>query len=314
MNKIIVIAFGGNALIDNSGDISFSYQYEYLCRSIKYIADLKEQGWKILIVHGNGPQVGFSLRRSELAKSEIPELPLDYAVAESQGSIGFMFQKALNNEFLRRKSSANIISLVTQTLVDFQDPAFKHPTKPVGSFMSKEEAEVMSEKYHWNIMEDSGRGWRRVVASPRPIKVIETSIIRSLLEKDTIVIAAGGGGIAVSETNDRDIISLEAVIDKDLSASILAVDLQADYFLIPTGVEKVAVNFGKPNQEWLSSLDVKTAEKLIDNQEFGKGSMQPKIEAILAYLKKCPTGNGVITDPPSILKALAGLEGTRIHM
>lgn len=313
MNKILVVAFGGNALIDDSGDVSFSHQYQYLTSVINHIVDLKEQGYKILIVHGNGPQVGFSLRRSELAQSEVPILPIDYAVAESQGAIGFMFQKALFSELARRNNATKVISLITQTLVNEADPAFKVPTKPIGGFMSENQALQMQKKFGWSIMEDSGRGWRRVVASPKPIAVLETPIIQDLLAQGTIVIAAGGGGIAVSQDESGTITSLEAVIDKDLTASILASNLNAEYFLIPTGVSQVAINFGQSNQQWLSELTVNEANRLITQNQFGKGSMLPKVEAILSYLEKYPAGQGIITDPASMTKAVKGLAGTKIQ-
>lgn len=313
MAKTVVIAFGGNALIDNSGDTSFPHQYDCLTRTVGHIADLKASGWNVLVVHGNGPQVGFSLQRSELAKAEVCPIPIDYAVAESQGAIGFMFQRALNNEMRLRGMACEIATLVTQTIVDVEDPAFHAPSKPVGSFLSETQAKDMQAQFGWAVMEDVGRGWRRCVASPKPKQVVETAMIQHLLARDAIVIAGGGGGIAVCENADGQLESLEAVIDKDLTAAILASALQADYLLIPTGVPQVAIRFGQPDQQWLDKLDIAQAQALIEQGEFGKGSMQPKVEALLQYVTACPQGCGVITNPPSMLEALAGRSGTRIE-
>ncbi|MBV7433427.1 carbamate kinase [Cardiobacteriaceae bacterium TAE3-ERU3] len=313
MTKTVVVAFGGNALIDDSGDTSFPHQYACLTRTAGHIADLKADGWNVLVVHGNGPQVGFSLRRSELAKAEVCPIPIDYAVAESQGAIGFMFQRALNNEMRRRNIDCDVAAVVTQAVVDVDDPAFHAPSKPVGSFLTEAQAKHMQAQFGWTVMEDAGRGWRRCVASPKPKQVVETGMIQRLLARDAIVIAGGGGGIAVSENAHGQLDSLEAVIDKDLTAAILATALQADYLLIPTGVPKVAVRFGQPDQQWLDQLDVAQAQALIEQGEFGKGSMQPKVEALLQYIAACPQGCGVITDPPSMLDALAGRSGTRIQ-
>lgn len=309
MRKTLVLAFGGNALIEQNQD-SFSQQYNHLSKTIEYIANLYLENYQLLIVHGNGPQVGFTLRRSELAQHEIKPIPLDYAVAESQGSIGFMFQRALHNALVARHQNARIATLITQTCVNPNDPAFSNPSKPVGGFMSAEEAKKMQDNLDWSVMEDSGRGWRRCVASPKPISVVESKLIAQLLDDNVIVIAGGGGGIAVSQQEDNRFIGVEAVIDKDLTAAILAADLCADVFLIPTGVPKVAIRFGKADQQWLDEVSIQQANKFIADNELGKGSMQPKVEAILSYLSKCPNGRGIITNPTSIQSALRKEAGT----
>lgn len=313
-NKTLVVAFGGNALLDDSGNQSFDYQYQIVCQAVKQIADLYLAGWKVLVVHGNGPQVGFELRRSELARHEVSPVPLDYAVAETQGSIGYMFQRALYNELAKRDIAAKVVVLLTQTIVDSQDAAFANPSKPVGSFMDEQTAKQMQQEAGWAVMEDAGRGWRRAVASPKPIRVVETEQIRAMLEQGSIVVAAGGGGMAVSEDRSGCLKGLEAVIDKDLTASLLAVDLQAQYLLIPTGVEKVAIYFGKPEQQWLDTLSPEKAHEFMTQGQFGKGSMQPKIEALLKYIEAYPQGRGIITSPNSIAKALAGETGTHIRL
>lgn len=309
MNKTIVLAFGGNALIEGDKN-SFPEQYTHLTQTIEYIAGLFLEGYRVLVVHGNGPQVGFTLRRSELAQHEVDPIPLDYAVAESQGAIGFMFQRALHNVLKERGKTARIATLVTQTCVDMNDPAFKNPSKPVGGFMSAEQAKKMQETLGWSIMEDAGRGWRRCVASPKPVSIVESELIGQLLDDGVLVIAGGGGGIAVSEQEDGSLAGVEAVIDKDLTAAILASDLHADVFIIPTGVPQVAIHYGKPNQQWLNELSITEAQGLIDTDEFGKGSMQPKVEAVLSYLAACPEGRGIITNPPSIQDALRKKAGT----
>ncbi|MBV7434078.1 carbamate kinase [Cardiobacteriaceae bacterium TAE3-ERU3] len=313
MVKTVVVAFGGNALINDSGKTAFPHQYDHLTQTVGHIVDLKEAGWNVVVVHGNGPQVGFSLQRSEIAKSEVSPLPLDYAVAESQGSIGFMFQRALNNEIIRRGLNLQVATVVTEALVKEDDVAFSQPSKPVGGFMNKEEAQKVQKELGWSVMEDAGRGWRRCVASPRPIRILEQDIIHQLIDNGAIVIAGGGGGIAVCEDEHGNLQSLEAVIDKDLTAALIAVELRADCLLIPTGVPKVAIHFGQPNQQWLDTLTLEQAQELIDRDELGKGSMQPKVEALMQYVAACPSGCGVITDPPSMLEALAGKNGTRLQ-
>jgi carbamate kinase len=269
------------------------------------------EGWNVVVTHGNGPQVGFILRRSELSAHELHEVPLDYCGADTQGSIGYMFQQALYNEFVRRKMQKSAVTVVTQTIVDRNDPAFQNPTKPIGSFMDEEQAKMRMEKDGWTVVEDAGRGWRRVVPSPIPLRIVEADAINALIEKGFVVIGVGGGGIPVIETPEGNLVGVEAVIDKDFGAAILASMLKADLFLISTAVEKVAINFNKPNQQWLDQITAAEARQYLQEGHFAKGSMLPKIQAILKYLDKGGK-KALITDPAHIKDALNGKTGTWI--
>lgn len=309
---LAVVAVGGNALIKDDDHVGINDQYEAVIETAAHIVDMIEAGWRVVVTHGNGPQVGFIMRRSELAIQEVLPVPLDYAVADTQGAIGYMFQKALSNELKKRGIDKPVVSLVTQTLVSLDDPAFSNPTKPIGAFMDEKTAQKMQKELGWSIMEDAGRGWRRTVASPQPCAIQEIAIIATLMDQDALVIAAGGGGIPVSMDQKKQLSGVEAVIDKDLASALLAKELKADLFLIPTGVEKVAVNFGKPDQLWLDSLSVDEAKRLCKEGQFGKGSMQPKIEAILSFLEATPHAQGLITTPDAIKRALIKETGTWI--
>lgn len=310
--KIAVIAVGGNALIRHPGENALEQQYEAVKATAENVVDLIAAGWRVVLTHGNGPQVGFILRRSEIAKNAVPGVPLEYAVGDTQGAIGFMFQNALNNALTARGiDSTPVVALVTQTLIDSHDPAFDRPDKPIGDYMAQEVAETLAGAQGWDIVEDSGRGWRRVVASPAPKEVIETPIIRTLLERNVLVIACGGGGIPVWRDASGKLIAAQAVIDKDRASALLACELQADMLLIPTGVEQVAINFGTPEQRWLDSLTLTEAESLLESGQFGAGSMAPKVEAMLTYLKGNPAGVGLITSPEAIGRAISGNGGTR---
>ena len=310
--KIAVIAVGGNALIRHPGENALEQQYEAVKATAENVVDLIAAGWRVVLTHGNGPQVGFILRRSEIAKNAVPGVPLEYAVGDTQGAIGFMFQNALNNALTARGiDSTPVVALVTQTLIDPHDPAFDRPDKPIGVYMAQEVAETLAGAQGWDIVEDSGRGWRRVVASPAPKEVIETPIIRTLLERNVLVIACGGGGIPVWRDASGKLIAAQAVIDKDRASALLACELQADMLLIPTGVEQVAINFGTPEQRWLDSLTLTEAESLLESGQFGAGSMAPKVEAMLTYLKGNPAGVGLITSPEAIGRAISGNGGTR---
>jgi len=276
-----------------------------------HIADMIAEGWNVVVTHGNGPQVGFILRRSELSAHELHEVPLDYCGADTQGSIGYMFQQALYNEFVRRKMQKSAVTVVTQTIVDRNDPAFQNPTKPIGSFMDEEQAKMRMEKDGWTVVEDAGRGWRRVVPSPIPLRIVEADAINALIDKGFVVIGVGGGGIPVIETPEGELVGVEAVIDKDFGAAILASMLKADLFLISTAVEKVAINFNKPNQQWLDQMTAAEARQYIAEGHFAKGSMLPKIQAILKYLDNGGK-KALITDPAHIKDALNGKTGTWI--
>jgi len=270
-----------------------------------------EAGWTVVLTHGNGPQVGFILRRSGIAKGVVPEVPVDYADADTQGAIGYMFQRALYNEFQRRKLKRKVVAVVTQVLVDPNDAAFRNPTKPIGAHMTEDVANSLAEDFGWVVKEDAGRGWRRVVASPMPQKIIEHDIIEALIDLGYIVIACGGGGIPVLRDAQGDLQGLEAVIDKDFASSLLARDLGAELFVVSTGVEKVAVDFGKPAQRWLERVTLAEVRKYLAEGQFPKGSMGPKIEAIISFLEGGGT-RALITNPPNLGRALSGATGTHI--
>lgn len=317
MNKpLAVVAVGGNALIQDDQHNSIPDQYVAVTDSVRHIGDMIEAGWELVLTHGNGPQVGFILRRSELSSNEVAPVPLDYAVGDTQGAIGYMFQKALSNELARRGINKPVVALVTQTRVDAHDPAFSNPTKPIGAFFDHATALQRQQELGWTLMEDAGRGWRRTVPSPQPLEIIELATIASLLKQGCIVIACGGGGIPVVRDEQGMIHGTEAVIDKDLASALLAEKLNADMLLIPTGVEQVAVNFGTPEQRWLDKLTLAEAEKLSAEGQFGAGSMQPKVEAILGFVKqsqaKGQKGLGLITSPQAIKAALEHKTGTWI--
>ncbi len=310
MSKIAVVAVGGNSLIKDSKHQSVPDQYDAAVESSKHIAGMIEQGWDVVLTHGNGPQVGFILRRSELSLHELHPVPLDYCGADTQGAIGYMFQMALGNEFRKRNIRKQAATVITQTLVDKNDPAFQNPTKPIGSFMDRDSALAHKEKDAWSVVEDAGRGWRRVVPSPIPQKIIEKDAIDALIKAGFIVVCSGGGGIPVID-NGGQLVGVEAVIDKDYAASILARTVHADLFLITTAVEKVALNFNKPDQKWLDRMTLAEAKKYLAEGHFHKGSMGPKIQASIWYLE-AGGKEALITDPANIERALAGETGTHI--
>ncbi|HKU85741.1 MAG TPA: carbamate kinase [Casimicrobiaceae bacterium] len=310
---IAVVAVGGNALIRDSAHTALSDQYDAVCATAAHIVDMVAAGWNVVVTHGNGPQVGFILRRSEIADGQVPTVPIRYAVGDTQGAIGFMFQNALGNALRKRGIEMPVVALVTQTLVDKGDPAFTHPDKPVGSFMNEETARRFERGLGWSIMQDGDRGWRRCVASPQPLQIVESPIIGKLAREGALVIACGGGGIAVERTASGALEGVEAVIDKDRASALLAIEMNAQLLMIPTGVERVAIRFGKPDQQWLDRLDVEQAERYATEGHFGAGSMQPKIEALLTFVKGSEAGRGVITNPESIARALRGETGTWIE-
>ncbi|MBP1693590.1 MAG: putative carbamate kinase [Chloroflexi bacterium] len=269
------------------------------------------RGWNVIVTHGNGPQVGFILRRNELAYPEVHSTPLDVIGADTQGSIGYMLTRALDNEFKRRGISKSSAAVVTQVVVDGEDPGFKNPTKGIGGFTTKEKADIFTQE-GWIVKEDAGRGWRRMIASPRPLKIVELDAIKNLIENEFVVVAVGGGGIPVVEDERGNLKGVYAVIDKDRASSLLAAELKADLLLISTAVEKVAINFNKPDQIWLDKMTLSEAKKLYAEGHFLSGSMGPKIEAIIAFLEANPNGRGLVTDPPHIVDALDGKTGTWI--
>jgi carbamate kinase len=309
--KVAVVAVGGNSLIKDKTHQAIPDQYAAAAESMKHIAGMIEAGWDVVITHGNGPQVGFILRRAELALGELHPVPLDFCGADTQGAIGYMFQMALHNEFLKRGIHKTAATVVTQVLVDREDPAFQSPSKPIGSFMDQAQADEHRKADGWSVVEDAGRGWRRVVASPLPKRIIEEDAIRELIQQGFVVISTGGGGIPVVADAAGNLTGVEAVIDKDFAGSLLAANLKADLFLISTAVEKVALNFNKPDQKLLDRLTLDEARRFLQEGQFAKGSMGPKIEAIIRYLENGGK-EALITDPANIERALAGETGTRI--
>jgi carbamate kinase len=312
---VAVVAVGGNSLILGKDKTSIPDQYQAAAMTVHHLMGMIEAGWRVVITHGSGPQVGFILRRSEIAIGEVPPVPMDYAGADIQGAVGWMFQRALLNELRRhpeassRSGNCRPIAVVTQVLVSRSDPAFREPTKPIGSMFDEATAKRLAREQGWTVREDAGRGWRRVVPSPRPLAIVELDTIRELLNSGHVVIAAGGGGIPVYEEESGDYQGVEAVVDKDLAASLLARSLHADLFLVSTGIEKVALHFNTPQQRWLDSMSLAEAKQAYAANLFDKGSMAPKIEAIIEYLE-AGGKRGLITDPEHIEEALAGRAGT----
>jgi len=312
--KIAVVAIGGNSLIKDKNHQTVEDQYQAAKETTYHIADMIEAGWDVAIGHGNGPQVGFILRRSEIAaKVEgMHEVPLDVCGADSQGAIGYSLQQNLQNELHKRGIKKAVATVVTQVAVDRNDKAFTNPSKPIGGFMDEAEAKHREKELGWNIVEDAGRGWRRVVASPIPVKVVELDAVEALIEAGVIVVTVGGGGIPVVEKEDGSYEGVAAVIDKDFASSLLARLVKADLFLISTAVEKVAINFGKPDQKWLDKMTLAEAKQyLAEGTHFAKGSMAPKIQAIIWYLENGGK-QALITTPENIGRALKGETGTWI--
>ena len=310
MKKLAVIAIGGNSLIRDGQVGTIPEQLKNARITNSHVARILEQGWEVVITHGNGPQVGFILLRSELTRDILHGLPLDVCGAHSQGGIGYLIQQTLASELQKLKIPRSAATVITQTLVDKEDPAFRNPTKPIGPFLTKEKAERYSREEGWRVIEDAGRGYRRVVPSPKPKRIVELDVIKEMLQKGLVVIAVGGGGIPVIEEKGE-LVGVEAVIDKDLASSLLATELDADLLLISTSIDKVYLDFGKPSQRAVDRIDVRTAERYLAEGHFLKGSMAPKIEAALNFVKK--KGKEVIvTSPDFLVNALAGGAGTRI--
>ena len=310
-SPLAVIAIGGNSLIKDNSKMSVMDQYQAAGETSHHIAALVAAGYRVVVTHGNGPQVGFILLRSDLAKNVLHEVPLESCVADTQGAIGYQVGQTLANELRRQGILKPIATVVTQVLVDPDDPAFTNPTKPIGPFYSEADAQKYRETTDWVLKEDAGRGWRRVVASPRPRGIVEEDTIRLLLANDVIVIAVGGGGIPVVETKKGELEGRAAVIDKDLASCLLAKNLQADLFIISTGVDKVSIDFKKPTQRELDTLTVAEAEKYLAEGQFPAGSMGPKIQAAIDFLQH--GGKEVIITQPHLLEdAIAGKNGTHL--
>lgn len=310
--KIAVVAIGGNSLISSKTAVTFDSQYGNVLETCSHFIELIAKGYTLVITHGNGPQVGFVLRRAEIAKHELHMIPLDACGADTQGAIGYQIQRAMNNCFAKRPEITRkpVATIVTQCLVDKEDPSFKAPSKPIGSFMDESVALAHQAKDGWNVVEDSGRGWRRVVASPKPKAIVEIESIKHLVDNDVVVVCTGGGGIPVIEV-DGEYWGSEAVIDKDFATALLAKELDADTFIISTAVDQVFINFGKENEQAISEMTVEEAEKYIAEGHFAKGSMLPKIEACIEFVKASGK-RALITSPKKLPEAIDGKNGTYI--
>jgi len=310
-NRVAVVAIGGNSLIKDASHQSVSDQYMAAHDTTEHILSMIKDGWNVVVTHGNGPQVGFILRRSELAAQELHEVPLDVCGADTQGAIGYALQQNLQNAFRQAGLHRVVATVITQTEVAADDPAFARPSKPIGSFMDQEQAERRRQE-GWDLIEDANRGYRRVVASPVPLRIVELPVIRQLLDSGMVVIAVGGGGIPVVASQAGELHGVAAVIDKDLASALLANELNADLLLISTAVDQVALNFGTPQQRWVDRLTLREAKRyLAEGGHFAGGSMAPKIQAMVNYLERGGR-EGLITSPASIEQALAGQTGTRI--
>jgi carbamate kinase len=311
--KVAVVAIGGNSLIKSKQHQTVEDQYKAAQETAFHLVDMIEAGWDIAVGHGNGPQVGFILRRSEIAaKVEgMHELPLDVCGADSQGAIGYSLQQNIQNELKKRGINKPAVTVITQVRVDPNDPAFQAPAKPIGTFMDESEATRRKSELGWDVVEDAGRGWRRVVASPLPVEIMELDAIQALIASGAVTITVGGGGIPVIQT-DAGVIGTAAVIDKDFASAFLANKIEADMLLISTAVEKVSLNFGKPDQFDVDRMTVTEAKKyLAEGVHFAKGSMEPKIRAIVGFLEQGGK-EALITNPENIGRALRGETGTRI--
>jgi carbamate kinase len=309
--KIAVVAVGGNSLITDAGHQTVPDQMRAARKTCLHIAAMIEKGWDVVVTHGNGPQVGFILRRSELSRPELHDVPLDSCGADTQGAIGYDIQQALYNEFRLRGIAKQAVTVVTQVLVDANDPSFASPSKPIGSFMDEATASQRKRNDGWAVVEDAGRGWRRVVASPKPLEIVERDAIRHLIDAGFTVVAVGGGGIPVTRDERGELVGVAAVIDKDHASALLAHSIGAQLLLISTAVEKVALNFGKANQQWLNHLTLAEAKRYLGEGHFAKGSMGPKIEAVVWFLERGGR-DALITNPENVEQALDGKTGTRI--
>ena len=311
MAKVAVVAIGGNSLIKDKDHQTVPDQFEATRETCVHIAGMIEQGWDVVITHGNGPQVGFILLRSELASHVLHTVPLDSCGADTQGAIGYMIQQSLYNEFEKRGMKKQSATVVTQVVVGKDDPAFQNPSKPIGPFYGEEEARRLGAERGWVVKDDAGRGWRRVVPSPIPLEIVERDAIKDLVDAGFVVIGVGGGGIPVVREKDGSLGGVEAVIDKDYASGLLASSIQADLFLISTAVDQVALNYGQPGQRWLDEMTLAEAEQDLAEGHFAPGSMGPKIRAIIEFLEQGGR-EALITSPENIERALAGETGTRI--
>ncbi|WP_371363658.1 Carbamate kinase 2 [Sporomusa rhizae] len=308
----LVVALGGNALQADGKPATAEAQLCTVKATVTHLADLIASGHQIVIVHGNGPQVGRLVLQNEYAKPVTPPMPFDVCGAMSQGLIGYHIQQALQEELKRRHIDKPVATLLTQVVVDPQDAGFQNPTKPIGPFYTQEEAEALKKEQGYILVEDSGRGYRRVVASPEPKRIVELATIQELVGHEQIVITVGGGGIPVVETENHTLAGVAAVIDKDLAAERLAEDLGADGLIILTAVEKVSLHYGKPEQQDLNQITVQEAERYITDGQFAAGSMLPKVRAGVKFVTSQPGRMAIITSLEKANEALTGKSGTRI--
>lgn len=312
--RTAVVAVGGNALLAGGGPATIAEQFDAARGLAVKVVGMIKSGWRIVLTHGNGPQVGFILRRSDLVAEIAPELPqlaLDMCVADSQGSLGYILGASLQGELRSQGLPQQVVAMLTHTVVDAGDPAFAAPTKPIGSFYPEAKARQLADSHNWVITEDAGRGWRRLVASPQPIRILEQDAIKTLVRAGFLVVAAGGGGIPVVEEADGRLRGVEAVIDKDFASALLATELEAEMLCITTGVDRVAINFGRPDERTLDVVGVDEARRHLADGQFPPGSMGPKIEAALRYLE-AGGSEVLITSPGRLAEALQGRTGTRL--
>lgn len=312
MTRTVVVALGGNAILKPKEKGTAKEQLENVRKTSRYLVELMQEGYQIVVTHGNGPQIGGILLKNELSASILPSMPLDICGAQSQGMIGYMLQQSIRNELAEANLQVPVVSLVTQTIVDPNDKAFMNPSKPIGSFYPLAKAKELQAEKGWSMIEDSGRGYRRVVPSPAPREIVEHDTIRTLLEEGTVVIAAGGGGIPVVHEEDGQLRGIVAVVDKDLTAQIIACETRAQILLMLTDVEKVALNFGKANQIDIDALSIEDAELYLRKGEFGIGSMAPKVEAAIRFIKSGGE-KAIITSLELCKEAIEGKAGTVIR-
>lgn len=309
--NLAVVAVGGNALIKDNAHNSFADQLEVAHETAGHIASMIAKGYNVVVTHGNGPQVGHVVRRVELALGELPMEPMDGSGANTQGSIGYMMAQALDNTFNERKMNKQVASVVTQTIVDANDKAFSNPTKPIGSFMDEATAKKRAAEFGWTVVEDAGRGWRRVVPSPLPQEIVEFPAIKTLADAGIMVVCTGGGGIPVIRKDDGKLEGVAAVIDKDFGTAVLASNLEADFFIISTAVPQVYINYNKPDQQALGNITLEDAKKYMAEGHFAKGSMAPKMQAVINFLEQGGK-HAIITDPAHLAEAIEGKAGTHI--
>lgn len=311
--KKIVIALGGNALQEAGKPATAESQLEVVEKTSEYIADIIESGYDVVLAHGNGPQVGRIVIQNEYASSQTPAMPFDVCGAMSQGYIGYHIQQGLEKVLRARGNKKRVATVVTQVVVDKDDPKFKNPSKPIGPFYSEEEAKQLAETKGYTMKEDAGRGWRRVVASPMPVEIVELDAVKCLIDGGFIAVTVGGGGIPVVRNENGDLVGTAAVIDKDLASEKLAEDIDADALVILTAVETVCINFGKPDEKKLSTLTIPEAEQYIKEGHFAPGSMLPKVEAAIKFAASKPGRKAIITSLDKAVEALAGKAGTTVQ-